>query len=441
MNSLWGRSLPFLIFFVCASAWAQGVVFARKGYVQVNGRAVEVGDPFRSGSEGVTEEGSSLRVTFMESSFVHAGPKTKFSAVTTSDSTMVKLESGWVWIRAGSDRLVTVSSGDAKVEGQGADFIFRFAGAPRVLVFDGQVRFSDGAQVVILEGRDLLPGHIPFLSELSTGSGSSIAIERGFLHDLMVRLGAAKEGRITQGALRDGKPHGVVETWTRDNGLTERAIFDRGRMQGPFASYYGDDRPRLLGRYKEGHRVGQWTAYYENGVKSDEGEYAQDRRVGIWRFFSPDGKLIRVWDYSRDGESAIPRWQWGLAYLGASQRQGSYHSAAALVTRCLWCDSPVSPRFDVSATWLKFQEDSAGAAFGAHAGLDFVVGPAIIRVWYGAEHLVKDPVRTSVGIELTRAIGRDMHSRDWQPFVRVSQVEMGARSDITFFQVGLWERF
>ncbi len=441
MKFYWGRGLPFLLIFFSASAWAQGVVFLRKGYVQVNGRAVEVGDSFRSGSEAVTEEGSALRVSFMESSFVHAGPKTKFTAVSGSESTMVTLASGWVWVRAGSDRLVSVSSGDAKVEAQGADFIFRAAGSPRVLVLEGQVRFFDGAQVQMMDGADLAAGQMPYLSDLSTGAGSAIAIERRFLHDVMARLGAAKDGRVTQGAVRDGKPHGVVESWKLEDGLRERAVYDQGVLSGPFAAFYGDERPQSLGRYESGQRSGPWTNYYENGIKADEGEYLRGRRIGVWKFYSPGGRLVRVWDYSRDGASAIPRWQWGLAYLGASQKQGSYHSGSALVTGCVFCDSPVAPRFDLTATWLKFQEESTGAAFGAHLGVDVVLGPAVLRGWYGIEHLVRDPFRTSIGLELTRAVGRDMHSRDWQPFVRVSRVEMGARSDITILLVGLWERF
>lgn len=433
--------LPLLLIFFSCSAWGQGVVFLRKGYVQVNGSAVEVGDPFRSGQEGVTEKGSVLRVSFIESSFVHAGPETQFSAVSTSERTMVTLAKGWVWVRAGSDRLVSVSSGDAKVEGQGVDFIFRAAGAPRVLVLEGQVRLFDGTKVETLDSQDLSASQLPFLSELTTGEGAAIATERRFLLETMSRLGAVQNGRVTQGGLKDGKPHGRVESWTGTEGLRERAFFADGVLHGPYASLYGDDRPELLGRYERGLRSGPWTAYYENGAKSDEGEYREGRRVGSWRFYSPRGKLVRTWDYSRDGESAVPQWQWGLAYLGASQKQGSYHSASALVTRCLFCNSPVAPRFDLTATWLKFKEESSGAAFGAHIGLDFVLGPAVLRSWYGVEHLLKDPLRTSFGFELTRAVGRDMHSRDWQPFVRLSWIEMGARSDITVLQVGLWERF
>lgn len=422
-------------------AWAQGVVFLRKGYVQVDGRAVEAGDPFRSGSTAVTEENSLIRVTFAESTFVHAGPRTKFSAVMTPDRSFVNLDSGWVWVRAGSDRLVTVNSGDAKVEGQGADFIFRSAGAPRVLVLEGQVRFFDGEKTEILDGRDLKAGNIPLMSELSTGEGGAIAIERRFLFDLMSRLGAARDGRVSQGQVIDGQPHGLIETWSGTDGLRERTNFENGILHGPYVAFYGDDRPEVFGRFELGKKSGRWTAYYENGVKSDEGEYGEGRRVGTWKFYSPKGRLVREWNYSRDGASLIPRWQWGLAYLGATQKQGSYHSASALVTRCWLCDWNISPRFDLTATWLKFQEESTGVAFGLHGGLDILLGPAILRLWAGGEYLVREPIRSSFGLELTRAVGRDPHSRDWQPFLRVSMIEMGSRSDITVLQVGLWERF
>lgn len=438
-----GLGLFFVLIAVCgpALAWAQGVVFLRKGYVQVDGRAVEAGDPFRSDSVAVTEENSAIRVTFAESSFVHAGPRSKFSAVASSDRSFVNLESGWVWVRAGADRLVTVSSGDAKVEGQGADFIFRTAGAPRVLVLDGQVRFSDGARVETLDGKDLAAGHMPLLSDLSTGEGAAIAIERRFLFELMSRLGAVRDGRVSQGSVKEGKPHGLVETWSGAEGLRERANFAEGVLHGPYAAFFGDGQPEVFGRFENGKKSGRWTAYYESGVKSDEGEYRDGRPVGVWKFYSPEGRLVREWNYSRDGDSLVPRWQWGLAYLGAAQKQGSYHSASALVTRCWFCDWNISPRVDASATWLKFQEESAGAAFGAHAGLDFLLGPAVLRLWYGAEYLTRDPIRSSMGVELTRAVGRDPHSRDWQPFVRVSVIEMGKRSDVTVLQVGLWERF
>lgn len=440
-HSLASVLCALLLFSFADFAWAQGVVASRKGYVQVNGRAVEAGDPFRSASVAVTESESSIRVSYADSSFVHAGPNTNFSAVASADATMVTLNSGWVWVRAGADRLITVNSGDAKVEGQGADFIFRHAGSPRVLVLDGVVRLSDGGSVRTVDGEELSAAAMPLLSDLSPGSGASIEIERKFLLDVMTRLKAANNGMVSQGVVRDGKPQGVFETWSGKDGLRLRLNYREGALHGPYASFYGDNRPETIGRYEGGVKAGTWTSYYENGRVSDEGEYRGGVRSGVWKFYSTSGKLVRVWDYTKQGLSAIPRWQWGLAYLGAFQEQGDFQTVSALLTRCLYCDSFLSPRFDITTSWLKFQEQSSGAAFGAHAGLDVVVGPVVARVWLGGEYLLKDPFRTSIGAELTRAVGRDMHARDWQPFVRVSLVEMGSDSDITLIQVGLWETF
>ncbi len=425
-----------------ATATAQGTVFSRKGYVQLNGRAVEAGDSFRSGSTVVTEADSSIRVVFADSSFVHAGPGSKFTAVSTADATMVTLHEGWVWIRAGQDRLITVSSGDAKVEGQGADFIFRFAGAPRVMVLDGSARLSDGARVQTINAFEFSAADMPLISDLSSGVGPAIALERKFLFEVMARLNAVtSSGLINQGASRDGKPEGIFESWSGIEGLRLRVHYLDGALQGPYASFYGDNRPELIGRYESGLKSGSWIAYYENGQVADVGEYRNGQRHGVWKFYSSSGALVRVWDYTTQGPSAIPRWQWGLAYQGAFQEQGNFHSAAALVTRCVWCDSWIAPRFDVVASWLKFQEESSGVAFGAHVGVDVVAGPAVFRFWYGGEYLTRDPIRVSLGAELTRAVGRDMHARDWQPFVRISLIEMGSRSDITLVQAGLWETF
>jgi hypothetical protein len=262
---------------------------------------------------------------------------------------------------------------------------------------------------------------------------SAFALDCGGGDDLL----GANEDSYELWCERDGVRQGPYELWSIESGLTVKANYSGGQLEGLFLRFDSGGQVVVEGRFHDGEPDGVWRRHFPNGRLKDRGEWRQGRPTGRWEFFTESGRKVREFDFS--SETLTPHWQFGLGVSRVEQPLGQFTSGVALVTRCFWCENWILvPRLEASVSWLKLQEEGVGLTGGLHIGLDFAIDPVVFRPLFGFEYLNSEHFENSYGLELTRAIGKRFRSTDFQPFLRYLHVDLGASSDLDVFQAGLW---
>lgn len=90
------------------------------------------------------------------------------------------------------------------------------------------------------------------------------------------------------------------------NGLLQTSkTFVKGKLEGPFASYYYSGKLKEKVNYKNDQPEGHYLSYYENGNIETEGWLIEGEREGAWKEYSMNGKLIREQFYHNGVETGF----------------------------------------------------------------------------------------------------------------------------------------
>jgi antitoxin component YwqK of YwqJK toxin-antitoxin module len=85
-----------------------------------------------------------------------------------------------------------------------------------------------------------------------------------------------RDGKLTQkGMYEDGRLHGVVEEYYPNGKLKERNIYKRGSYDGVRQEFYSNGQMQLEQTYVDGYKVGPYKEWTETGQLSKEGEAAR----------------------------------------------------------------------------------------------------------------------------------------------------------------------
>ena len=70
-----------------------------------------------------------------------------------------------------------------------------------------------------------------------------------------------------QGRYYWGHKQSVWNTYSKSGQLTVEAIYDLGKLSGPYASYYSNGMLQWEGAFRFGRKIGLWTNYTKDGDK------------------------------------------------------------------------------------------------------------------------------------------------------------------------------
>ena len=70
---------------------------------------------------------------------------------------------------------------------------------------------------------------------------------------------------------------------------------------GPAEIYYGNQRLKQKGNYKDGKKDGFWEFYYINGQLEQKGNFKDGKPEGPYEFFHDNGQLKETGNY-KDGK-------------------------------------------------------------------------------------------------------------------------------------------
>jgi antitoxin component YwqK of YwqJK toxin-antitoxin module len=65
----------------------------------------------------------------------------------------------------------------------------------------------------------------------------------------------------------------------------------KGKMEGPWVSYYYNGQLSYKGTWKNGKREGPWVRYYDDGQLYQKGNYKNGKKEGPWVGYSKDGSV------------------------------------------------------------------------------------------------------------------------------------------------------
>lgn len=83
--------------------------------------------------------------------------------------------------------------------------------------------------------------------------------------------------------------------------LIERATYKDGKLHGLFESYFPDGTVKEVGRYVDGEKQGEWTTYSAFGKVLKESKFDQGQPIGLWKEFYDNGQLRIIKEYDATG--------------------------------------------------------------------------------------------------------------------------------------------
>lgn len=102
-------------------------------------------------------------------------------------------------------------------------------------------------------------------------------------------------------ALEDGLPDGAWNTYWPDGSPRSLETWDRGVLDGPFASWFADGGSRIEGFYEDGQMQGRWLVSFPDGSPRSEDHWQAGVRNGVLRMWHSNGQLFTE-DHYANGE-------------------------------------------------------------------------------------------------------------------------------------------
>ncbi|MBX3227922.1 MAG: hypothetical protein KIT84_28155 [Labilithrix sp.] len=99
-------------------------------------------------------------------------------------------------------------------------------------------------------------------------------------------------------AAADGRHRGMLKhegaKWFCDYGMKD------GKLDGPFVSYWEEDRKAWEGTYEAGRKIGRWRQHHAKGWLEREGDFSADAKTGAWSVYESFGKKLREETYAKN---------------------------------------------------------------------------------------------------------------------------------------------
>jgi len=105
-------------------------------------------------------------------------------------------------------------------------------------------------------------------------------------------------GFITKGSYKNGKKHGLWETYYENGLLKNKANYRDGKNDGTWEVYSYDGSLSVKGIFKDGKKDGLWKTFFQNGQVESKETYKDGKRVGFWEYYYKNGKLWKQQTYT-----------------------------------------------------------------------------------------------------------------------------------------------
>ena len=102
---------------------------------------------------------------------------------------------------------------------------------------------------------------------------------------------------VLVGAFKNGKKHGAWWGFAWPGVLSHKFEYRRGRLSGPYCTYYDDGAVAARGHNVDGKPHGGIAGWHATGEPAFEGQYVHGAKEGEWRYWTEDGML----DVKRSG--------------------------------------------------------------------------------------------------------------------------------------------
>jgi len=117
--------------------------------------------------------------------------------------------------------------------------------------------------------------------------------------NIVVRRGEA--GNIeAEGAMLEGKQHGMWSFYWPNGNLKGQGAFDHGVRTGPWTFWEEDGSKATSGSFADGKPVGQWEHWYPNGVRKAEQHFRDGRMHGTTRTWDEFGRIQQEVTFDAD---------------------------------------------------------------------------------------------------------------------------------------------
>ena len=101
----------------------------------------------------------------------------------------------------------------------------------------------------------------------------------------------------SRGSFKDGKRHGLWETFHQNGLISSRGNYNNGKLVGIWKYY---DQSGVM-KQDEDYGEGLSETYHENGQISQKGNYKDGNYEGLWMFYHENGKLRKKGNF-KDGK-------------------------------------------------------------------------------------------------------------------------------------------
>lgn len=118
--------------------------------------------------------------------------------------------------------------------------------------------------------------------------------------------------------MKNGKPDGLLVEYHSDKTLRRTIHFEEGIAQGEFKEYFPDGKQIMeAAQYVDGRLSGPYARYFQDGTPSVVGEYMMGFKMGKWIRYRPNGTQLSVFTLymnRRDGGFGVFK-NSGMPYL------------------------------------------------------------------------------------------------------------------------------
>lgn len=108
-----------------------------------------------------------------------------------------------------------------------------------------------------------------------------------------------RQGRLSgRRPYRDGKRHGVAETYQQDGRLSRRVPYVHDVVHGTSERFYESGSPSRIVEFVDGERHGEYRLYAEGGQLVERAQYQRGKRHGVRSRYRVSGDLIEQGAYA-----------------------------------------------------------------------------------------------------------------------------------------------
>ena len=120
----------------------------------------------------------------------------------------------------------------------------------------------------------------------------------------------------------DTKPYtGRIIDINNDGNIILETNCNRGKINGPWITWYDNGEKKYEGHYKNGYKDGLWKGWHDSGKLWKEGFYFYDKKEGTWIYWYLNGNKQELKTY-RNGKLNGPIKKW---YSNGQQKMEGFY--------------------------------------------------------------------------------------------------------------------